>query len=77
MVYSNKDVYEGNWHSGKREGVGKMQYANGDIYEGQFRSDQLTGKGTYQFVSGSSYDGELVDGAVSLTFVMFIMTHND
>jgi hypothetical protein len=67
MVYSNKNVYDGNWHFGKRDGIGKMQFANGDMYEGQFKSDQLTGKGLYQCASGSSYEGELVDGSVSLT----------
>ena len=29
--------YEGAFHRGKREGVGKYSYANGDSYEGYFK----------------------------------------
>lgn len=30
------DVYEGEWHEGRKNGTGVYKFANGDQYEGYF-----------------------------------------
>jgi len=50
MIYANGDIYEGQWHEGKRNGYGaltkynlneyKLNRRNGDHYEGQWVNDK-------------------------------------
>ncbi|MFM7852063.1 MAG: hypothetical protein ACKO96_09130 [Flammeovirgaceae bacterium] len=34
FLYTNGNVYEGNWRNGLREGHGRLVYANGTSYVG-------------------------------------------
>jgi hypothetical protein len=43
-VYSNGDVYEGNWLDSKRSGLGKLNNTNGDTYDGMWQNDQFHGQ---------------------------------
>lgn len=43
MRYQNNRVYEGCWHSDKRNGKGYERYANGNKYEGEFINSKANG----------------------------------
>ena len=45
MMWPDQSSYEGNFHLGKMEGLGKRYYSNGNIHEGQWMQDQPHGKG--------------------------------
>ena len=53
MIYANGDIYEGEWHEGKRNGDGVMAKRNGDHFEGQWVDDLREGQGSY-FYSGKN-----------------------
>ena len=59
-VISN--VYEGEWHSGKYHGQGKLIKADGSEYEGEFRFDTVHGAGRYRSKDGDVYEGKFVQG---------------
>jgi len=66
IVYSNGDVYDGDFSGFYRHGNGKMTYAaTGDVYEGEFSDDKMSGKGIYRAADGSVYDGEFAEGKKS------------
>jgi len=52
-VYSNGDVYEGQWNNDQRNGKGNFEYnslgtltcSNGDVYKGDWKDDSKNGKG--------------------------------
>ena len=46
-----KDLYEGEWKAGKREG-GVYMWANGDVYEGEYKADEKEGRGIYRYPNG-------------------------
>lgn len=62
-TYDNKDVYDGDWFNGKRDGWGNFRWSNPaskhylDTYVGKYRSDLFDGLGTYTHAFGSSYYG--------------------
>lgn len=60
-TYDNKDVYEGQYVDGKRDGEGTYNYNNGDKYVGNFKEGKREGKGSYSFKSGATYTGEFKD----------------
>ncbi|MCO6498503.1 MAG: hypothetical protein J5I50_12670 [Chitinophagaceae bacterium] len=62
-VYSNGDVYEGDFSGTTGKTVkGKYTWANGNVYEGDFVNDKMEGKGKMIWKSGSVYEGDFVDG---------------
>mmetsp|Transcript_15460 Transcript_15460/g.46255 ORF Transcript_15460/g.46255 Transcript_15460/m.46255 type:complete len:1342 (+) Transcript_15460:229-4254(+) len=54
MVFPNKDVYEGSWVAGIRDGLGTMTYQNGSVYTGHWKKHLPFGEGTLtsQFPKG-------------------------
>jgi len=49
MIYANEDIYEGQWHEGKRNGYGVLTKRNGDHFEGHWVNGQREGQGSYYF----------------------------
>ena len=47
MIYSNENIYEGQWHEGKRNGYGVLTKRNGDHFEGHWVDDFREGQGSY------------------------------
>jgi hypothetical protein len=43
MIFSNGDVYEGMWFTGKRSGYGVLTKRNGDHFEGHWVNDKREG----------------------------------
>jgi hypothetical protein len=61
MLYSNGDVYFGNWENDERTGRGVLLEANGDTYDGEWKNDKRHGKGTFTDTNGDKYKGEWLD----------------
>ena len=51
MIYANENIYEGQWHQGKRNGYGVLTKRNGDHFEGHWVNDQREGQGSYYYHS--------------------------
>lgn len=49
MIYANEDIYEGQWHEGKRNGYGVLTKRNGDHFEGHWVNGLREGQGSYYF----------------------------
>jgi hypothetical protein len=47
MIYANENIYEGQWHEGKRNGYGVLTKRNGDHFEGHWVNDFREGQGSY------------------------------
>eukprot|EP00834_Sanchytrium_tribonematis_P002295 NODE_67_length_25542_cov_1.476831.p16 type:complete len:216 gc:universal NODE_67_length_25542_cov_1.476831:18322-17675(-) len=66
-IYTNGDIYDGNFAAGKRDGFGIYQYFNqsvgktGAIYEGEYKNGKKHGKGKMTYFDGSIYEGEWFD----------------
>jgi hypothetical protein len=60
-VWSNGDVYEGEFFEGRREGRGVMICTNGDRYEGEWREGQMNGWGK-AIKAKYVYEGDFLDG---------------
>lgn len=41
MIFSNGNIYEGEFEKDKITGKGKFKFNNGDIYEGEFKDNKL------------------------------------
>jgi len=64
-IWSNGDIYEGEWLNGKRHGYGKMLYSDGTVYIGYWQNDKRQGYGSYQWPNhGSKYTGEWFNGQI-------------
>ncbi|KAG8347638.1 putative MORN repeat [Trypanosoma vivax] len=57
-----KQSYSGEWHMGKRHGLG-IQKTDSGTYHGEFRDDFCCGRGFYMGLDGSMYRGYWKDGA--------------
>jgi hypothetical protein len=60
-IYTNGDVYDGNWKNYQRNGYGIYIYKNGDKYEGGWKDDKKNGNGKIIYVDGNCYEGEWKD----------------
>lgn len=56
-LWSNDDLYVGEWRSGIRTGYGRFDWSGGDFYTGYFKNNLLDGRGYY-----SKKDGTVMDG---------------
>ena len=62
MIYSNGNIYEGQWHEGKRNGYGVLTKRNGDHFEGHWVNDKREGQGSYFYSDKNKlFVGEWVD----------------
>lgn len=64
QLFSNGDIYEGNWKDNKKHGLGSYYYTNGDMFEGLFKCGVKSGHGNYLYASGSVCRGEFKDGKI-------------
>lgn len=70
MVFSNKDIYEGEWVDDKMEGEGSYTYDKSkDIYSGSWKAGKKHGKGFYEYskdkskLSGNWSEGQFITGS--------------
>ena len=56
-VYSDGDIYEGEFENSYRQGFGEYTYIEGDVYKGQWVSSDRQGLGYYMWPSGNEYIG--------------------
>ena len=49
MIYSDENIYEGQWHEGKRNGYGVLTKRNGDHFEGHWVNNMREGQGSYYY----------------------------
>lgn len=60
FVFSNGDVYDGEWHKGHKHGKGIYTSSSGHVYEGDYVNDYRHGWGVYTWKEGDKYEGEYV-----------------
>lgn len=65
LTYPNGDVYDGEFHHGRRQGRGLFVFFNGDVYNGQWLKNRPHGRGRYVYASGSWYEGDFYLGEQS------------
>src|SRR5690606_13006668 len=61
IIYSNGDIYEGEFKNNLIHGRGIFKWDNGDIYEGDFKRGKKDGKGEFLWINGDSYRGDFKD----------------
>ncbi len=62
MIYENENIFEGQWHEGKKNGYGVLTKRNGDHFEGHWVNDMREGQGSYYYHSKSKlFVGEWVN----------------
>ena len=57
MTYLNGGIYEGEWESGKFEGIGVFYLINGERFEGKFSDNKYNGYGKYYYNNGEYLEG--------------------
>jgi len=62
QVYSNGDVYEGEFHEGKCSGSGVYYYYMSGRYEGDWVDEKYDGCGVETWAKGSRYRGQYRQG---------------
>lgn len=62
QVYSNGDVYEGEFHKGKCSGSGVYYYYMSGRYEGDWVDEKYDGYGVETWARGSRYRGQYRQG---------------
>lgn len=56
-LWTNDDLYVGEWKNGIRTGYGRFDWASGDFYTGYFKDNLLDGRGFYSKKDGTEMDG--------------------
>ena len=74
MTYAAGVEYTGNWHQGKRHGLGTMRFADGSQYVGEWKAGTMDGTGKYTAASGAYYEGAWKNGLV--TNSLLVNTHS-
>ncbi len=64
FVWSNGDMYEGEYVMGTRTGHGVLIWADGKRYEGEFKDDVRSGLGHMTWSDGTVYEGEFKEGVM-------------
>lgn len=62
-VYSNGEIYEGQWRQGQYEGEGTLILQDGSVYKGHFHHTDL--QGTVHFSNGDIFEGFLTNRVFS------------
>ena len=62
LVFTNGDIYWGDFHNGFFCGQGILKKKNGESYNGEFKDGEMNGHGVYKYASGDSFEGEFKDG---------------
>lgn len=60
VEYANGDTYVGEWHHGRREGLGRTSSYSGSskVYSGEWKAGTREGVGTLEYPNGERYVGE-------------------
>lgn len=61
-VFSNGDVYIGNFKGLLAHGKGKYTWSDGTHYDGEWDEGKMTGSGKFLWTSGASYKGDISGG---------------
>ena len=48
-------MYEGDYFSGLKHGLGKFKWNDGSFYEGEYKKGNIEGSGTYYWPDGKYY----------------------
>ena len=60
LIFSNGDVYQGEWLNGEMHGKGKIKHARGAVYEGKWEEDSFVmGIGEFSKENVGIYKGQL------------------
>jgi hypothetical protein len=62
IVYSNGDVYEGQFKYGQCHGHGKLERPDGFVYQGQFKRGKYHGQGKFVDAYGDVHEGYFKHG---------------
>jgi hypothetical protein len=62
LVDSDKNVYDGEFRKGFKQGMGKFQYLNGDSYTGEFSENHFEGKGQMTYKNSEIFCGDYKGG---------------
>jgi hypothetical protein len=68
VIYTNGDIYSGQWANDNRNGNGIMTYANGDVYDGTWANGRPYGHGVMTYANGDVYDGHFPYGHGVMTY---------
>lgn len=52
---NTNEMYEGDWHNGLMNGIGKMTYSDGSYYQGSFKDNKKCGRGSYHWKEDGKY----------------------
>ncbi|PIM99325.1 Phosphatidylinositol-4-phosphate 5-kinase [Handroanthus impetiginosus] len=61
-VFSNGDIYMGQWADNCANGHGKYLWADGCMYFGEWHRGRPMGKGKFSWPSGATYEGQFKNG---------------
>ncbi|XP_010657695.1 phosphatidylinositol 4-phosphate 5-kinase 8 isoform X1 [Vitis vinifera] len=61
-VFSNGDIYVGNFKGVFPHGKGKYTWSDGTVYDGDWEEGKMTGKGQIFWFTGAKYDGDFSGG---------------
>ena len=70
MKWANNDVYNGEWHFGKRNGSGTMKYSDGTKYTGEWKNNKKHGNGSMHYQNGKVAKGKWVNDESTGEFIM-------
>jgi hypothetical protein len=74
-IFSNGDVYEGEFRHNIAVGQGVFIQVNGESYKGEFKNQKYDGKGICTYQGGDTYEGEFVGTVIIITnCVLHIIT---
>jgi hypothetical protein len=80
MLYSNGDLYSGEWKNGNIEGEGTLTYGVENLelksYFGLWKANRKEGFGRLYYRCGDAYAGKFVDGVANGTAVYFFSKDN-
>jgi len=62
VLYSDGQIYVGEWKDGKPEGVGVKTWPDGRIYDGKWLAGRPCGEGIKTYKDGSQRRGKWEDG---------------
>lgn len=62
IIYSNKDIYEGDIVDFMAHGKGEIRFSNGDKYIGEFKYNKMEGDGFIMFSNTDTYKGQFKYG---------------
>ena len=75
MVYTDGEIYTGQYFDDMRHGKGMCQWPDGHRYNGDFIQNEFHGKGEYRWADGKVYDGEWVNSNITLVKYAYMLNY--